>query len=121
MDKNGQEYQVQKIRTQYTPDEPTQFDALKRLDKKVKHPAGVFSWLFGTAAALLLGAGMSLIMTDLSQTLGLSDAMLPGLVLGIAGLLMACLNYPIYKALLSRRKRRYAEQVLSLSERILNG
>ena len=39
MNKNDQEFLVQKIRTQYTEKEHTQLDELKALDSKVKKPA----------------------------------------------------------------------------------
>lgn len=118
INKNDQEYLVQKIRTQYTEKEHTELDELKALDKKVKAPANTFAYLFGSAAALVMGAGMSLIMTDISQTLGLAEPMFPGLIVGIAGMLMAILNYPIYKGILSRRRRKYAEKIIALSDKI---
>ena len=118
INKNDQEYLVQKIRTQYTEKEHTELDELKALDKKVKAPASTFAYLFGSAAALVMGAGMSLIMTDLSQTLGLAEPMLPGLIVGIAGMLMAIFNYPIYKGILNRRRRKYAEKIIALSDKI---
>ena len=64
MNKKEQEFLVQKIRTQYTEREHTQLDELKKLDTKVKKPAKIFSYLFGSAGALIMGVGMSLTMTD---------------------------------------------------------
>lgn len=119
MNKTEQEYLVQKIRTQYTGRAHTELDELKALDRKVRRPVTTFAYLFGTAAALIMGAGMSLIMTDIGQTLGLAETMLPGLVSGIAGLGMALVNYPIYKGLLARRRRKYAEKILALSDKIM--
>lgn len=119
MNKTEQEALVQKIRTQYTGREHTELDELKALDRKVKRPVTTFVYLFGSAAALIMGAGMSLIMTDIGQMLGLAETMLPGLVSGIAGLSMALVNYPIYKRLLARRRRKYAEKILALSDKIM--
>lgn len=119
MNQNDQEYLVRKIRTQYTEKQHTELDELKKLDKKVKAPANTFAYIFGAAAALILGAGMSLIMTDIGGTVGLADPMLPGLVIGIAGLLLAVINYPIYKGILSSRRRKYADQIIALSDRIV--
>lgn len=62
MNKNDQEFLVQKIRTQYTEKEHTQLDSLKALDKKVKKPANIFAYTFGTIGALVMGSGMSLAM-----------------------------------------------------------
>lgn len=119
MNRNDQEYLIQKIRTQYTEKEHTELDALKALDKKVKAPANRFAWTFGTIAALVLGAGMSLVMTDIAQTLGLENPMVPGIVIGLTGMALAIANYPIYKAILSARRKKYAAQILTLSEKLL--
>ena len=62
MNRNDQEFLVQKIRTQYTEKENTQLNELKALDKKVKKPANVFAYTFGTIGSLVLGSGMSLAM-----------------------------------------------------------
>lgn len=121
MNKNTPEDLVQKIRTQYTEQEYTKLDALKDLDKKVKAPAKTFSYLFGSVSALILGAGMSLIMTDIHETIGLSDPMLPGLVIGILGMLMAIANYPIYQRILANRRKQYAGQIIELSDTIIKG
>lgn len=115
---NEQEYLVQKIRTQYTGKKHTELDELVQLDRKVKKPAGIFAWTFGTIAALVMGAGMSLIMTDLGAQLGLGDVNVPGLALGIAGLAMAIANYPVYQKLLGRRREKYAAEIIALSDRL---
>lgn len=104
------------ILSHYTPQAPTPLDRLKALDRKVKAPALRFAWCFGILASLVLGAGMSLMMTDLGSALGLADPMLPGVAVGLVGLLLAVLNYPIYHALLTRRRRKYASEILALSE-----
>lgn len=111
--------QAQKIREQYTPKQPDQLDALKALNRKVTAPARIFAWSFGTVSALLLGSGMSLIMTDISLSLGISQPMIPGLALGISGLILALANYPVYQRILSGRRSKYAQQILALTDRIL--
>lgn len=120
MNYNDQEYLVQKIRTQYTEKEHTELDALKALDKKVKAPANRFAWSFGTLAALIMGTGMSLVMTDIGATLGIAAPMFPGIAVGLVGMLLAIVNYPIYKTILAARRKKYAGQILSLSENLLN-
>ena len=119
MNRNEQEYLVQKIRTQYTEKEHTELDTLRELDRKVRRPANLFAAVFGTASALIMGCGMSLIMTDISQSIGIAEPMLPGLVIGIAGLLMAIVNYPIYRRMLIARRGKYAAQIVALSDKIM--
>ena len=119
MNKNDQEFLVQKIRTQYTEKEHTKLDELKELDKKVKAPANTFAYVFGSIGAIIMGSGMSLVMTDLGETLGMGDAVIPGVVIGVIGMVLALINYPMYKKLLNSRKEKYAEQIIALSDKLM--
>lgn len=119
MNRNDQEYLVQKIRTQYTEKEHTQLDALRELDTKVKRPANVFAYVFGVISAIIMGCGMSLVMTDIGATIGMADAMVPGIIIGIVGMLLAIVNYPMYKGILNSRKKKYADQIMKLSDKIM--
>ena len=121
MNKNDQEFLVQKIRTQYTEKEHSQLDELKALDNKVKKPANVFAYVFGTISAIIMGSGMSLVMTDIGTQLGMSDAMIPGIVIGVVGLVLVIINYPIYKGILASRKRKYADKIIALSDKLMKG
>lgn len=121
MNKNDQEFLVQKIRTQYTEKEHTQLDELKALDSKVKKPANVFAYVFGSASAIIMGAGMSLVMTDLGAQLGMNETMVPGIVIGVAGLVMAVANYPIYNRMLTSRRKKYADEIIALSDKLMKG
>ena len=60
MSNNDQEFLVQKIRTQYTQKQYTELDELKALDAKVKRPANVFGYTYGSIGAIIMGAGMGL-------------------------------------------------------------
>ena len=120
MNKNNQQFMAQKIRTQYMEKEASELDALRELDAKVKRPANVFAYIFGSISAIIMGAGMSLVMTDIGATIGLSSPMIPGIVVGILGMAMALINYPMYKTILSKRKKKYASEILALSDKIMN-
>lgn len=115
-----QEFIVQKIRSQYTEPQSTALDALKALDARVKKPANVFAYCFGSVGAMVMGAGMSLVMTDIGAMLGLSQTMVPGIAVGIVGLGMVCVNYPIYKKILSNRRSKFAPQILKLTDELMN-
>ncbi len=119
MYKNDQEFLVQKIRTQYTEKEQTGLETLKELDAKVKRPANVFAYIFGSISAIIMGAGMSLVMTDIGATIGVTDPMIPGIVIGIIGMAMAAINYPIYKGILGARRKKYADKIIALSDQIM--
>ena len=119
MDRNDQEFYVRKIHTQYTEKENTQLDALKKLDAKVKRPANLFGYIFGGIGALIMGSGMSLVMTDIGSYIGMADATVPGIAIGIVGMLMACINYPIYKCILASRRKKYADRIIKLSDKLM--
>jgi len=121
MNHHDQEFLVQKIRTQYTETEHTQLDALKALDARVKRPANIFAYTYGTAGAMVMGTGMSLVMTEIGTLLGLAGTMVPGIAIGVVGMGMALTTYPIYKRVLSARRKKYAPQILTLSEQLMNG
>ena len=121
MNRNDQDFLVQKIRTQYTEKEHTSLDQLKELDAKVKRPANVFAYTFGSIASIVMGSGMSLVMTDIGELVGITDPMLPGIIIGIAGMVMAIINYPIYKGILGARRKKYADKIIALSDSIMNG
>lgn len=121
MNSNSQNFMVEKIRTQYIEKESTELDALRALDAKVKRPANVFAYVFGSISAIIMGSGMSLVMTDIGTTLGMTNTMLPGIVIGIVGMLMAIINYPIYKSILGSRRKKYADQIIALSNKIMKG
>lgn len=120
MNKNDRNFIAQKIRTQYMEPETTELDELRALDAEVRRPANIFGYVFGSVGAIIMGAGMSLVMTDIGTSLGFADTMIPGIAVGIIGLVMVIVNYPVYKKILTSRKNRYADEILALSEKIMN-
>jgi len=105
---------VLKIREQYTEREVTKLDELKALDKKVKRPAEVFSYIFGAVGSLVLGTGMCLAM----KVIG--DFMVPGILIGLLGIAMVSSTYFIHNKLIISRKRKYADDIIKLSDSIIN-
>ncbi len=122
MNKNDQQFMAQKIRAQYMEKETSELDELRKLDTKVKRPAEVFAYIFGSISAIIMGAGMSLVMTPIAEQLGLTfDPMIPGIIIGVVGLVLAAVNYPIYKGILDSRKKKFGAKILELSNQIMNG
>ena len=120
MNRNYQQFMAQKIRTQYMEKTPSELDALRELDSKVKRPANVFAYTFGSISAIIMGAGMSLVMTDIGAVVGITSALVPGIAIGALGLGMALLTYPMYKSFLNARKKKYGAEILTLSDKIMN-
>ena len=121
MNKNDQQFMAQKIRANYMEKQFTELDELRALDAKVKRPASVFAYVFGSLSAIIMGSGMSLVMTDIADHINMgSDPMITGIIVGVVGMIMAIINYPIYKGILGSRKKKYSAKILELSENIMN-
>ena len=106
--------QINKIKEDYIEKEQTNFDKLKELDKKVKRPAQIFAYVFGSISSLILGTGMCLAMKVIGNAMAL------GIVIGVVGIALVSGNYFIYKKILSSRKNKYKTQVLALADDALN-
>ena len=114
---NNQTAIVEKIHNDYTPTQPSQIDELRALDKAVKRPANIFAYTFGTIGSLILGTGMCLAMKIIGAA---TPLLMPvGIGVGLVGLAMVSANYFLYKKLLTKRKAKYAAEVLALSNKIL--
>lgn len=111
--------EVLRIRDKYLPKQEDPLTTLKTLDARVKRPAEVFAYIFGSVDAIIMGTGMSLVMTDVGAYLGITQTMPLGIAVGLVGMGLALLTYPLYKSILKGRKRKYAQQILELSENIL--
>jgi len=119
MNKNDQQFMAQKIRTQYVEKPSTELDALRTLDAKVKRPANVFAYTFGSISAVIMGSGMSLVMTDIAEKIGFSfNPLVPGIIIGVVGMIMAGVNYPIYKTIMNSRKKKFGAKIIELSDKI---
>ncbi len=102
--------QAESIRRQYINRDQDKIEQLRRLDSKVKMPGRIVASLMGIAGALVMGGGMSLTMVW--------DNMENGLLLGIPGMIVALLAYPVYTLITRKRKKKYAEEIFKLSEEI---
>ena len=78
--------EVLSIRQKYLPRKQTGLERLKALDTKVKRVPNVFAYIYGSSSAIVMGAGMSLTMTDIGTSLGIADGMIPGIGIGLLGM-----------------------------------
>lgn len=106
---------VQEIKNKYIPHKETKLEALKALDKKANRPANVFAYLFGSVSAVIMGAGMSLVMTGIGSVVGIREPLIPGILIGVTGMVMTIVNYPIYKRIRASRRKKYAPRILALT------
>lgn len=107
---------AEKIASEYAQRPASKLIALKKLDKRARLPSQVFAYSFGILGALVLGVGMCLCMGQIGR--GLAMAMPLGAAVGAVGIAMVSVNYPIYKKLLEKGKRKYAFEVMELAKEI---
>jgi len=114
--KNLDAVYAERIASEYDQKPASKLVALKKLDRRAKLPAQILTYALGVAGALILGAGMCLCMGVIGQ--GLSIAMPLGIVVGVIGIGLVSVNYPVYKKLLEKGKRKYAFEVMELAKEI---
>ena len=110
--------EIEAIRKKYLPKEEDKMEQLRRLHSIPTQKAQAASIAVGVLGALILGTGMSLCMTDLGTALG-HLAMVAGILVGVLGLIMVALAYPLYNGVLRKERRRIAPEILRLSEELL--
>lgn len=113
--------EVEAIRRKYLPQEESKLERLRRLDRSASQKAQAWALTFGILGVLLLGAGMSLFMSELGTMLNLAGnlAMLIGIVMGVTGMALAALAYPVYNRVLQKERQRIAPEILQLTEELM--
>lgn len=110
--------EVEEIRKAYLPKQEDKMEQLRKLHALPTKKAQAISIALGIIGALILGTGMSLCMTDLGAALG-GLAMAVGIPVGIAGIVLVALAYPVFKRRLKKERERIAPEVLRLTEELL--
>ena len=115
--------EIQNIRKKYetTTEQEDKMAQLRRLDASVSSKATAVALVVGIVGALILGLGMSLVMSDLSEILGIYQdvGMLLGIVIGVVGIVPVCLAYPLYNRTLKKEREKIAPEILRLSDELM--
>ena len=115
--------ELKRIRDKYTAPTETEdkMTRLRRLDASVTNTAQAVALVFGVIGTLILGFGMSLVMTELAKSLGISGdaAMVIGIIVGIVGGILASLAYPIYNAIVKAKRKKIAPEIIRLTEELM--
>lgn len=114
-----QRSEVEKIRSKYVSREESKLERLRRLDRSVSAKARGWAITLGVIGALILGTGMSLVMTDLGAILVLPHPEILGIVAGVAGLIPVALAYPVYSHVLKKERQRIAPEILRLADELM--
>ena len=115
--------ELKRIRDKYTAPTETEdkMTRLRRLDASVTNTAQAVALVFGVIGTLILGFGMSLVMTELAESLGISGdaAMAIGIIVGIVGGVLASLAYPIYNAIVKAKRKKLAPEIIRLADELI--
>ena len=113
-----QQKEVEAIRKQYLPQETDKMEQLRKLHAIPTQKARAASLTVGIIGALIMGTGMSLAMTELGAALG-SLAMILGIAVGLVGMVLVALAYPLYNRVLKKQREKIAPEILRLSDELL--
>lgn len=113
-----QQEEIQAIRKKYAPPAEDKMAQLRALDARVSKKASAVALTAGTVGTLLLGVGMSLLMSDFGALLGLL-AFPAGLAAGVVGILLLAGAYPLYCRTLKQERARVAPEILRLSDELM--
>lgn len=114
-----QKEEVQNIRKKYLPPEEDKMERLRKLHHSATQKAQALALVLGVVGALIMGTGMSLVMTDIGAVVGLNNALIPGILIGVIGMIPVALAYPIYNRVLKKERQRIAPEILRLSDELM--
>ena len=115
--------EIKRIRKKYAAPEEKEdkMARLRSLDASVYSKATTASLVVGIIGALIMGTGMSLVMTDLGEVLGAyqNAALYIGILVGIIGIVLVGCAYPVYNRVLKKERERIAPEILLLTEELM--
>lgn len=116
--------EIKAIRSKYVTKAETADDKmayLRNLDAGVERKAAVTSLIFGIVGLLIMGFGMSLFMSALGEALKISPSVATpvGVAIGVVGIVLVVLAYPVYGWVTKKERKRIAPEVLKLTEELM--
>lgn len=113
--------EIKAIRKKYAAPEETEdkMAQLRRLDASVYSKATTVALVVGIIGALIMGFGMSLVMTDIGAAFGTFLAMVIGIGVGVIGIILVCLAYPLYNRTLKKEREKIAPEILRLTDELM--
>lgn len=113
--------EIRRIREKYQSKEEDGISKLRKMDAKVSQKATAISLVLGILGALVMGMGMSLVMTDLGTIFGMAGiaSMIIGIIIGVPGIILVTLAYPVYDMVLKKEREKIAPEILRLTEELM--
>ena len=113
--------EIRKIRQKYQPQEEDKMTTLRKMDAKVTQKAVTISLVLGILGTLIMGTGMSLVLTNLGIMVGLNEmvSMIVGVITGVIGIVMMVFAYPVYNKTIKKEREKIAPEILRLTEELM--
>jgi len=108
-----QQEEIKNIRKKYLPPEEDKMEQLRRLDASVTTPGMIASLAAGILGTLILGVGMCCCMVWSGVWF------IPGIIIGVTGIVILALAYPLYVKLTERQRRKFAPEIIRLTEELM--
>lgn len=105
--------EVKQIRRKYMPKEADKMEQLRRLDRSVTRKGTAVSIVMGIIGALTLGIGMCCAMVWMGRWF------VPGIVIGLVGIILASLAYPLYTHITQKEREKVAPEILRLTDELM--
>ncbi len=110
--------ELKRIREKYIAREESKMERLRRLDSGATGKAIAAALGLGILGVLIMGVGMSLVMTELGSKLGI-ESMLVGVIIGIVGIILTAMAYPVYMLVLKKQREKIAPEVIRLTDELM--
>lgn len=105
--------ELKRIREKYVSREEDKMEQLRRLDKSVTQKGTMVSLIVGILGTLLMGAGMSCVMVWQGAWF------IPGIVIGVIGIAVIALAYPLYMHITKKERERIAPEIIRLTDELM--
>lgn len=106
--------EIDDIRKKYLPKEEDKMETLRRLDREAERPGVTVALAIGIVGALILGTGMCCTMVWNNSI----AVFVVGILVGIIGMVMVGMAYPMYKKITKKQREKIADQILALSSEL---
>ena len=106
--------EIESIRNSYIPKQKptTKLQQLRKLDNKVKNIPTMFSLIIGIVGTLVFGLGFAMILEW--------QITIFGVIVSVIGIIITIFAYPLHIKIEKYVKNKYSEEILKLSEELLN-
>lgn len=104
--------EINRIRKKYVAEE-NKMEQLRRLDAGVTEKATAVSIIVGIIGSLIMGIGMCCAMVWQEMWF------IPGIIIGLIGIAVLALAYPIYQKVLKKAREKIAPEIIRLTDELM--